>query len=396
VAELVYTGKVAIPDGWVIDGSFNQVAVQNPDGTTTIIENGELSLANGFYAYALKPSTSNTSVPADTRVLAFRGTEFTLATITDLYGDADSIGASQFGAAASTVNQWVAQQLIDGNNVELVGHSLGGALVQWAINDTNLKGTGPSSVTELARTIDSNFVLDPAQLHFYTFNAPGITNSPGVMSAADRQTDVTGEHHVITGSLPFVLGDPVHLLSGQHVGGQVLGHQVDFLGLGDSPIFAHTIKETAWWDSPVNPAYVPPYIDLGKAHVLAANFSRLGDTDGTVDSEREAIFRLGLFTAATIGVEVGGVLGRLGAVLGPIAPFIDTTVLANAMASGTDRINDGLRYLLTVAKDHGIDVVAFGAQVLSAIDTGMISGLELLFGGGYQGLVDLPCKDSMG
>ena len=74
VAEDVYLGKLSIPTGWEIDTSLN--ADSSP---------GEVFRANGFYAYALKPSASNTSVSADTRVLAFRGTEFTLATINDLY-----------------------------------------------------------------------------------------------------------------------------------------------------------------------------------------------------------------------------------------------------------------------------------------------------------------------
>lgn len=45
VAEKVYGGKGSVPAGWQIDTTFNQNDTP-----------GELMLANGFYAYALKPT----------------------------------------------------------------------------------------------------------------------------------------------------------------------------------------------------------------------------------------------------------------------------------------------------------------------------------------------------
>ena len=115
-ANAVY-GLLTLPDGWQLDASF--------------AANGQLIGASGLYAYALKPIGTDDG----RRILAFRGTD----TVLDLYADATNIGRTQFGEAFPLVNQWLAQQLVDGNRVELVGHSLGGALVQWAINDTNLK-----------------------------------------------------------------------------------------------------------------------------------------------------------------------------------------------------------------------------------------------------------------
>lgn len=58
---------------------------------------------------------------------------------------------------------------------------------------------------------DQNFQIDPAQLHFTTFNAPGITYVSG-LTATDRTTVVSGDHHVLIGSTPYLSGDPIHLL----------------------------------------------------------------------------------------------------------------------------------------------------------------------------------------
>lgn len=162
---------------------------------------------------------------------------------------------------------------MDGNRVELVGHSLGGALVQWAINDTNLNDTnaanGLNSVVEIARTLqrsddptsgpDENFQIDPNQLHFTTFNAPGITYVSGLVTT-DRTTVVGGEHHVVIGSTPYVSGDPIHLLGGPPGGGMVIGHRVDFAALGERGLFAHEINKTAYWDLSQSPivSYTPP------------------------------------------------------------------------------------------------------------------------------------------
>ncbi len=72
-------------------------------------------------------------------MLVFRGSEVTSVNMEDLFADVTDIGKTQFNELRNDVNPWLAQELVANRKVELVGHSLGGALVQWAINDTNLK-----------------------------------------------------------------------------------------------------------------------------------------------------------------------------------------------------------------------------------------------------------------
>ena len=236
-AEKVYDGIISIPSGWQIDSTFG-------DG-------GERQRPAGGYVYALKPVDDTD----DRRMLVFRGTEVMVSNVKDLFADVTDIGGTQFNELRTGVNQWLAQQLVDGNRVELVGHSLGGALVQWAINDTNMRDdnltNGLTSVLEIARTLpdpttglpNSAFQINPTLLHFTTFNAPGITHVLGSTSpATDRTSIIIGEHHVVIGDPPIIQGDPIHLLGGPQVGGtgtQLIGHHVDFANIGNNGIFTH-------------------------------------------------------------------------------------------------------------------------------------------------------------
>lgn len=204
-AEKVYDGISSVPSGWQIDATFG--------------DSGEREGPSGGYVYALKPS----GIDDGRRMLVFRGTEATLTNMKDLFADVTDIGKTQFGqlrGGPNGVNQWLAQQLVVGRNVELVGHSLGGALVQWAISDTNMQDTTDpefSSILELARQLpdpndpdglpNSNFQIDPNQLHFTTFNAPGITHVLGGSTPlTDRTSIIAGEHHVVIGQPPLVQG----------------------------------------------------------------------------------------------------------------------------------------------------------------------------------------------
>jgi len=293
-ADLVYGGISSVPLGWEVDTSFGN--------------GGEATSDNGGYVYALKPLDPN-----DTRrILAFRGTEVSLTNLKDVYADVTNIGRDQFSELRNDVNNWLANALVTGNQVELVGHSLGGALVQWAITDTNMQDNNPAnnqtvtSVLELARQLDEDFVLDPSQLHFTTFNAPGITHVLGGSSpTTDRTSIVVGDHHVVIGHLPLVQGDLVHLLGGLHVGGagtQLLGHQVDFESFLDG-FFTHTIERPDYWTAPVV-AYTPPQLDVAMAQSFARHYSQLGNTDGTVEGNAEAAFRLTLY-ASSLGTALG-------------------------------------------------------------------------------------------
>src|SRR3990167_3558807 len=278
VAEAVYSdaSSIIIPDGFVLDEDFNS-------GDTP----GYLVRDSGLYVYALVSTTD-----PNVRVLAFRGTETTdaMAYIQDFIGDLQDIGKGQFGTGSSVINTWLAEKLTDPvNKIEIVGHSLGGALAQWTINDTNLTalaGLSGLTTTELA-----------SNLHFTTFNAPGITNAPGA-GPTDKTSLVSGEHHVIEGFASFVHGDPVHLVGGAPVGGNVVAHIVDFRSLGQWGFGAHDIKNVAWWNSPIDPGYAPNYPDFQTAQTIASALSRLGNTNGTIDSETEAAFSMYLYLLA--------------------------------------------------------------------------------------------------
>jgi hypothetical protein len=194
-AEKVYSGISSVPFGWQLDTTFG-------DG-------GQREGPSGGYVYALKP----VGVDDGRRMLVFRGTEVTLTNMKDLFADVTDIGKIQFDELRADVNQWLAQELVAGRRVELVGHSLGGALVQWAINDTNMRDENSEnnatilSVLERARIIsgNDNFQIDPSKPHFTTFNAPGITHVLGGSTpATDRTSVVIGEHHVVMGVPPIV------------------------------------------------------------------------------------------------------------------------------------------------------------------------------------------------
>ncbi len=313
VAERVYSGKSALPAGWELDTSFNPNAVTDGTGVP-----GELHQGSGFYAYALRPTIANTSEAQNVRILAIRGTERKKPS--DLYADVSDIGKSQFDGASSVINSWLARHLVAGRNIELIGHSLGGALVQWAANDTNLiSEANATSVLSIGRNLpDPNvpgstshpkFVIKPSQLHFYTFNAPGITLSPSAVAPSDKTSIVNGEHHVIALKLsfpaPILKGDAIHLLGGSPVGGGVVAHRVNFAAVGHSGWFAHAINRPTWWDEPIDPGYVPPFpADFQVAQAVGRFVTDLFDANGQWDSELAASVKLVIFfaVAATVGL----------------------------------------------------------------------------------------------
>lgn len=367
VADRVYTGTSSVPVGWQVDTSFGN--------------GGQLEGDEGGYVYALKPIDIN-----DTRrILAFRGTEITLTNVKDLYADAADIGKAQFQELSDDVNgvnQWLAQQLVNGNRVELVGHSLGGALVQWAINDTNMRdenvGNNLESVLEIARTLpdpitglpNAGYQINPSQLHFTTFNAPGITHVlGGTTSATDRTSIVVGEHHVVMGHPSLIQGDFVHLLGGPHVGGfgtQVLGHQVEFAGFRDG-LFAHTIAHPEYWTAPVV-SYTPPYLDLAMAQSFARHYAQLGNTDGTVEGDAEAAFRLTLYVSSLGAALSVGFFAKQAEAATQLAGLqFDRDVFAATLALPGDGINRALDMITQAAEAAGRDVVHLQQLVSSAL-----------------------------
>jgi hypothetical protein len=225
-------------------------------------------------------------------------------------------------------------------------------MVQWAINDRNkvrVLAIAPDPENQTIKPTEAQFAT---QLHFTTFNAPGITYVGG-LDSIDRTTVVDGEHHVIIGDRPILSGDPIHLLGGPPVGGTIVGHRVNFAALGESGLFAHTIGNLAYWDteqSPIVP-YMPRYLDLGTAQAYAANFSKLANIDGSVTNTWEAAARLVLMLFA-LGVafeaEGAAIAART------VGLKFDRDVFADVVASPVNGINKGLAFLVEAANEAGV------------------------------------------
>ena len=346
-------GQLQLPIGWQLDTSFN-------NGT------GDAGASAGGYVYALKP----TGIDDGRRMLVFRGTEVTFTNVKDVFADVTDVGKTQFGELRNAVNQWLAQELVAGRQVELVGHSSGGALVQWAINDTNKLAV--TSILDPETGLRATAAQFASQLHFTTFNAPGITHVLGGSSpTTDRTSMVVGEHHVVIGQPPLLQGDLVHLLGGPHVGGsgtQVLGHQVDFADFSDG-LFAHTITNPEYWSAP-DVAYTPLRLDVAMAQSFARHYSQLGNTDGTVEGNAEAALRLALY-ASSLGVALGvGLFARQAEAATQLVGLqFDRDVFAETLALPGDGINRALDIVTRAADAAGRNVVQLQEIVSSALIT---------------------------
>lgn len=345
-----------IPPGWTLDTTFNSLGPINGTG-----DPGELRLGNGFYAYALKSTDPNDSH----RILAFRGTEDArdwLANFTD-------IGEVQFAPARNRLNEWLAQQLVDGNRVELVGHSLGGALVQWTVNATNHE-----QINLVARGLTGNqaYQVDPSLLHFTTFNAPGIRLSPGGLQPGNTTTVVDGEHHVIAVDFalptPGLQGDFVHLLGGRPVGGTIVAHRVDFNQFSvDGNIYdAHLINKP-WWNAPVDPGHVSPFaIDFQKAQVVGQFVADMLGSSGQLNNGAVDALKIGLVLGAGL---TAGTAFQFGTQLSQLIQGVgaDLQILATRLlAPGTDGLQNGFSYLLDLAQSAGRNVATFTLDLSAA------------------------------
>ncbi|MFZ6730789.1 hypothetical protein ACO0LG_02565 [Undibacterium sp. Ji42W] len=272
VSEDIYGGNNGkVPKGFEIDTSFGK--------------NGTFASANGTFMYALKPDASNTSVPSNTRILGMRGTE---PKATDAYADAMDVGRAQFAAAQPEVNRWLAQNIKSGNNIEVTGHSLGGALVQWTVNDENLKKIKDVPQADIQK-----------HLHFTTFNAPGIAGVPGSPSSA-HTSGIAGDHHVIAfETKPGAVipsGDPVHLLGGAHVGGRIVAHSPNYKGQSFiEEHAAHSISnKNGNWDAPIVANYKPASLATREYQDYVQTAMKVIGQDSQPRNETEAGVKLGL------------------------------------------------------------------------------------------------------
>lgn len=120
-----------------------------PDGTTWNVVDVQDDPQSGFRAIALKPTD-----PADRRtIVAFAGTQDG----TDWRNNIQQglgLPSRQYSQAVDFANKWRA---IDGNNVRLTGHSLGGGLASYASIRTNL----PATAVNAAPLALNRFSLNP-------------------------------------------------------------------------------------------------------------------------------------------------------------------------------------------------------------------------------------------
>jgi hypothetical protein len=150
----------------------------------------------GFYALGL---LSNTYGPA----LVIRGTELFGDWFIDLWEDSDpqGVGYGQFASNWGAVKDWLSEDAdVAGKSVDIVGHSMGGALAQW---------------------IAAKFTSNGGQVdQLVTFNSPGISNSrstyPNLLTYADEFVAGTASvtHYVVN-------GDPVSMAGEAFVSGNV-------------------------------------------------------------------------------------------------------------------------------------------------------------------------------
>ncbi|AFY80786.1 alpha/beta fold hydrolase [Oscillatoria acuminata] len=155
----------------------------------------------GFFMGLLMPLEDGGRTP----ILAFKGTTPDWVDVSDILADLDpiAIGFTAFKRQQKKVAEAIATA---GGKVDVVGHSLGGALAQHAAS------AFPNKVRRVV-----------------TFQAPAINRIQsymfGKLDASERPEEV--RHHIATGDIVDVAG-------GKHLAGDVLLHQV-----GSSPT-SHT------------------------------------------------------------------------------------------------------------------------------------------------------------
>ncbi len=120
-----------------------------PDGRTWNVVDVHDDPRTGFRAIALKPTD-----PSDRRtIVAFAGTQNGVDWRNNIQQGL-GLSSRQYQQAVDFANKWTA---IDGNNVRLTGHSLGGGLASYASIRTNL----PATAVNAAPLALNRFSLNP-------------------------------------------------------------------------------------------------------------------------------------------------------------------------------------------------------------------------------------------
>jgi len=132
---------------------------------------------SGFFAFGLDSDQQDP-------VLVLRGTE--PSKLSDWLSDfePDGVGFNQFQSEKALVEGWVIEEYLAGKHVDVVGHSLGGALAQWFAAD----------LTNLGYEIGDVF----------TFNSPGIGRDGAAQFVPALAGHVT--HDIVNGDLVSMVG----------------------------------------------------------------------------------------------------------------------------------------------------------------------------------------------
>ncbi|MDJ1180116.1 DUF4114 domain-containing protein [Roseofilum sp. BLCC_M91] len=139
--------------------------------------------STGFYAVGLRPDD-----PSQPPVLLLRGTggsptDEKYGTVIDVLEDTnpEGIGYGQFSAHQAEIQAWLAAQT---QPVDLVGHSLGGALAQ---------------------TIAAHFPTEVGEI--VTFNSPGINSDTAELFVTQGGNPNSATHYITSGDLVSMAGE---------------------------------------------------------------------------------------------------------------------------------------------------------------------------------------------
>lgn len=258
---------------------------------------------NGFQAVAFKNETT------DEYIISFSGTQ----NLQDAHADI-RLGWDQWaGEVRNEVIKYINDIVVDENasKIHFTGHSLGGALAQYALYE----------YVSTIRTVEDPTKVLPVQVDITTFNAlgglDGLVQYLPVSNAFRENiiTDIDGAHF-------FVKGDLVSRLGGEHIGGETYAIQpsgVENLNLIDAHLIS-TVQKIVNLDEFNNVLHqVPLYINIKELQFLSSEFSTFWSIEEGVDNY-EAGYRLAYTVLGAISayMEVLPTNGQLDGLLSAI------------------------------------------------------------------------------